>query len=266
MSRLSWDDIGDKLFEGGVDRGVLYPENSTGVAWNGLVNVIEKPTLSTSTSYYQDGQKYLDKKGSEEFAGSIEAFTFPDEFAECDGTWSTEYGFELTQQTRKPFNLCYRTGIGNDIAGLDHGYKLHLIYDAVASPSNKAFPTLSSNIDVRPFLWEFTTTPTQTLLGYKPTAHIILNSLKIAPEIMALVESYLYGSDALPPTLLSIDDLIQKITEGLTLQIIDNQDGSWTAIGGSSEISFLSSTEFQISSPTLTTFGDGTFAVKSIND
>ena len=152
MSRLSWDGIGDKIFEGGVDRGVFYPENSFGVAWNGLVNVIEKPTLSTSTSYYQDGQKYLDKKGSEEFAGSIEAFTFPDEFAECDGTWSTEYGFELTQQTRKPFNLCYRTGIGNDIAGLDHGYKLHLIYDAVASPSNKAFPTLSSNIDVRPFL------------------------------------------------------------------------------------------------------------------
>lgn len=199
MSKIEWDKTGEKLYETGVKNGVLYlPDESgvytNGVAWNGLTSVKESPSGAEATPLYADDIKYLELTSAEEFGGTLECYTYPDEFAECDGSAEVAPGVIIGQQNRKTFGLCYRTTLGNDVKGNEYGYKLHLIYGAKASPSEKAYSTINDSPEAITFSYEITTTPVN-VTGYKPTASLIVDSTKVGAEKMAALEAILYGKD-----------------------------------------------------------------------
>lgn len=199
MSKLVWDQTGERLYETGVKNGVLYiPTDgvySKGVAWNGLTAVTESPSGAESTALYADDIKYLNLISTEEFGATIEAYTYPDEFAQCDGSASLTTGVMIGQQARKTFGLCYRTTIGNDTEGNDFGYKLHIIYGALASPSEKAYATINDSPEAITFSWEITTTPVN-VTGAKPTASLTIDSTKVDAEKLTALEDILYGSES----------------------------------------------------------------------
>ena len=198
MSKIVWDKTGERLYETGVKNGVLYLQTdgvySKGVAWNGLTAVTESPSGAEATALYADDMKYLNLYSAEEFGATIEAYTYPDEFAECDGSKELVDGVVIGQQTRKVFGLCYRTVIGNDTDGEAHGYKLHIIYGAMASPSEKAYATINDSPEAITFSWEVTTTPVN-VTGAKPTASVVIDSTKADPTKLAALEVILYGKD-----------------------------------------------------------------------
>lgn len=209
MSVLTWDNVGERRYETGVDHGVLYLQDPAGnyvdgFAWNGLTTVTESPSGAESTPQYADNIKYLNLTSAEEFGGTIEAFTYPVEFEQCDGTASPEPGVSLGQQGRKGFGLCYRTKVGNDL-NEDAGYKLHLIYGAKAAPSEKAYATVNDSPEAITFSWELTTTPTAvgTIGGvdYKPTASIVIDSTKVDADALEALEEMLFGTVGSDPTL-----------------------------------------------------------------
>ncbi len=197
--RLKWDQTGERLYETGVKQGVLYiPTNgvySKGVAWNGLTAVTESPSGAEVTALYADDGKYLNLMSAEEFGATIEAYTYPDEFAACDGSKELADGVTIGQQARSTFGLCYKTTVGNDTEGNDHGYKLHIIYGALASPSEKAYSTINDSPDAVTFSWEVTTTPVN-VTGAKPTASLVIDSTKADPTKLTALEDILYGKDA----------------------------------------------------------------------
>lgn len=203
MSKIVWDKTGERLYETGVKNGVLYIPTggvyNKGVAWNGLTAVTESPSGAEATPLYADDIKYLNLMSNEEFGATIEAYTYPDEFAECDGSASIATGVMIGQQSRKTFGLCYRTTLGNDTEGNDHGYKLHLIYGALAAPSEKGYATINDSPEAITFSWEVTTTPV-SVTGFKPTASITIDSTKADPTKLAALEKILYGSDDAPST------------------------------------------------------------------
>lgn len=197
MSRITWDDTGKRLYETGVKMGVLYPVQegglySKGVAWNGLITVTESPSGAEATALYADDIKYLNLLSNEEFGATIEAYTYPDEFAECDGSASLATGVMIGQQKRKTFGLCYRTALGNDVEGNDYGYKLHLVYGCLAAPSEKGFSTINDSPEAITFSWEVSTTPV-SVTGFKPTSQITIDSTKVKPEKLSALEDILYG-------------------------------------------------------------------------
>lgn len=199
MSKLVWDSTGDRLYETGVKNGVLYPIDevgtySKGVAWNGLTAVTESPSGAESNPLYADDIKYLDLRSVEEFGGTIEAYMYPDEFAECDGSAELAAGVKISQQQRKVFGLCYRTTLGNDVKGDDYGYKLHIVYGAVASPSERGYTTMNDSPEAITMSWEFTTTPVSAK-GFRPTAHLEIDSTKANAEKLTALEAILYGAD-----------------------------------------------------------------------
>lgn len=198
MARLVWDKTGERLYETGVSQGVLYPQSSgtypKGVAWNGLTTVTESPSGAEATALYADNIKYLNLFSAEEFGATIEAYTYPDEFMECDGSAQYAKGAYIGQQNRKSFGLCYKTLLGNDTDGQDHGYKLHIIYGAMASPSEKAYATVNDSPEAITFSWEVTTTPVN-VTGFEPTATIVIDSTKCDPTKLQDLEDILYGSD-----------------------------------------------------------------------
>ncbi len=198
MPKLTWDNTGERIFETGVKQGVLYPIQSDGkytkgVAWNGLTAVTESPSGAEATALYADDIKYLNLLSNEEFGATIEAYTYPDEFAECDGSAELAPGVMIGQQKRKIFGLCYRTTIGNDVEGNDYGYKLHLVYGCLAAPSEKGYSTINDNPDAITFSWEVSTTPVN-VAGFKPTSQITIDSTKVDPTKLAALEAILYGS------------------------------------------------------------------------
>ena len=199
MSKLVWDQTGERYYETGVKMGVLYPQSasgtySKGVVWNGLTAVTESPSGAEATPLYADDVKYLNLYSAEEFGATIEAYTYPDEFAECDGSAEIATGVTIGQQNRKAFGLCYRTTIGNDTDGNDHGYKLHIIYGAMASPSEKAYATINDSPEAITFSWEITTTPV-SVSGFKPTASVIIDSTKVDGTKLKQLEAILYGDN-----------------------------------------------------------------------
>ena len=199
MSRLTWDNTGERYYETGVKQGVLYPIQSDGkytkgVAWNGLTAVTESPSGAEATPLYADDIKYLNLISNEEFGCTIEAYTYPDEFAECDGSAALAAGVMIGQQKRKIFGLSYRTAFGNDVDGTDHGYKLHLVYGCLAAPSEKAYATINDSPEAITFSWEVTTTPV-SVTGFKPTSQITIDSTKVDPEKLTALEDILYGKD-----------------------------------------------------------------------
>lgn len=195
--KLSWDRIGERLFETGVDKGVVYPaENGTypkGAAWSGLISVNESPSGAESTPLYADNIKYLNLISSEDYGASIESYTYPDEFSECIGEKEIATGVKISQQKRKAFGLSYRSLIGNDTDGSDYGYKVHLVYGCLAAPSEKAHNTINESPEAGTFSWEISTTPVD-VPGYKPTAHIEIDSTKCKASELKALEDILYGT------------------------------------------------------------------------
>ena len=199
MSRIVWDQSGTRTYETGVRNGVLYPIQagglySLGVAWNGLTTVTESPSGAESNPSYADDIKYLNLLSAEEFGATIEAYTYPKEFEECDGSAELTEGVVIGQQKRKTFGLCYKTILGNDVDGEDHGYKLHLVYGCLAAPSEKGYQTVNDSPEAISFSWEVTTTPV-SVAGFKPTALITIDSTRAAATKLAALEDILYGTD-----------------------------------------------------------------------
>jgi hypothetical protein len=207
MTRLNWNSVGDRRYETGVDRGVLYPLNAGGVPWNGLISVSESPDGGNASAYYIDGFKYYNESTPEEFEATIEAFTYPDEFALCDGTAEIYEGLSITQQPRVAFDMSYRTKVGNDFVGQNFGYKIHLIYNALASPSNRDNETIDNSPDAMTFTWDITTSPI-LVPNLKPSAHFVVDSTKTKAATLADLEDILYGTDVLVPRMPRPDELI----------------------------------------------------------
>ena len=200
MAKLRWDQTGERLYETGCDRGVLFPvavggAYGSGVAWNGLSSVNQSPSGAEATAVYADNIKYLDLMSAETFGATVEAYTYPDEFAECDGSATIAQGVTAGQQTRKMFGLSYRTLIGNDTEGTDPGYKIHLVYGAKAAPSERSYSTVNDSPEAATLSWELTTTPVD-VPNFKPTAHLEIDSTKANPEKLKELEAILYGTDA----------------------------------------------------------------------
>lgn len=215
MSKLQWDKVGEHFYETGVDHGVLYPMGANsqtyekGVAWNGLTAVTESPEGAELTPLYADNIKYLNLVSAEDFKATIEAYTYPDEFEVCDGSASLAAGIKIGQQARKPFAFSYRTKVGNDL-NPELGYKIHIVYGATASPSERAYETVNDSPDAITFSWEISTIPVE-VTGFKPTAHIEIDSTKVDASKLALIEAKLYGSETEEPTLLMPDEIVALI-------------------------------------------------------
>lgn len=229
IKKLTWDATGDRLYETGVKQGVLYPLSASGlydhgVAWNGLTAVTESPSGAEATALYADDIKYLSLYSAEEFGATIEAYTYPDEFAECDGSATIADGVTIGQQERKTFGLAYRTTLGNDVESNDYGYKLHLIYGGKASPSEKAYATINDSPEAITFSWEVTTTPVN-VEGMKPTASLVIDSTKADAGKLAALEKILYGSD---PEVLASEPGDWSTNYANYLQ--KGEDGQFTAV------------------------------------
>lgn len=220
MPRLQWDQTGERLYEVGTDRGVLYPTDNTGayttgVAWNGLTAVTESPDGAEETPLYADNMKYLSLFSKENFKGTISAYTYPDEFAECDGNVEVATGVYAGQQRRKVFGMSYRTRIGNDVNEDAHGYKIHLVYQAKVSPSERAYETINDTPNAITLSWSFTTTPVN-VDNMDPVAHLVIDSTKVEAAKLTALEAILYGDTAAAklPTIAEVIELIGTGTEG----------------------------------------------------
>lgn len=217
MAKLVWNEAGKRLYETGVDRGVLYVSDGIGgyqkgVVWNGLVSVNESPSGAEATPLYAGNVKYVELMSNEEFGASIEAYTYPEEFEQCDGSAELADGITIGQQPRKSFGLCYRTKIGNDTAGDEHGYKIHLIYGAKAAPTEKSYTTINDSPEAITFSWEITTTPIE-VAGHKPTATLTIDSTKVTPTALTAIETKLYGDTTGEATLPTPAEILALIAE-----------------------------------------------------
>lgn len=225
MTTLSWDEVGSRTFETGLDRGVLYFPDGRVIPWNGLTNV-QKSFGQSAEAIHFDGVKVADVVTSDGFSASLTAITYPDELEEFYGNAELRSGVYLGDQPSKTFGLTYRTKVGNDIDG-DAGYKTHIIYNASAVPSDQSYSTLSDSPELSEFEWELTATPSP-VPGYKPSAHIVLDSTKMAESLWAYIEGLLYGTPTTDPVLIPMDELVTVITEWYYLLVVDNTDGTFT--------------------------------------
>lgn len=217
MAKLVWNEAGKRLYETGVDRGVLYVSDGNGryqkgVVWNGLVSVNESPSGAEATPLYAGNVKYVELMSNEEFGASIEAYTYPEEFEQCDGSAELADGITIGQQPRKSFGLCYRTKIGNDTDGDEHGYKIHLIYGAKAAPTEKSYTTINDSPEAITFSWEITTTPIE-VADHKPTATLTIDSTKVQSDKLEAIEKKLYGDTATEATLPTPAEILALIEE-----------------------------------------------------
>lgn len=262
MTMLVWDEVGQRFFETGTDRGVLYPtlngEYQSGVAWNGLIGANGQSSGGEIKSRYFDGIKYLATAGYTDFVLDLEAYTYPEEFEPCDGIVETIAGVLLTEQFRTPFGLSYRTLLGNDVEGTEYGYLIHLVYGCLATPTTRGYRTIGSSVDPTTFRWKVETTPVD-FPGVRPTAHVVLNSLRLTPDGLARIEDVLYGDDDAEPRL----PLPSELVELAQLTIVDNGDGTWTAIGPPEAIS-PGTNSFQLHWPSVSDGSDGTYTAESL--
>lgn len=217
MAKLVWDQSGKRFYETGVKMGVLYVQDESGaypkgVAWNGLTAVNETPSGAEATPLYADDIKYLNLRSAEDFGATIEAYTYPEEFEKCDGSAELAPGVKIGQQARNAFGLCYRTVVGNDIAGNDFGYKLHIIYGATAAPSEKSYSTINDSPEAITFSWEVNCTPVE-IDGFKPTASLIIDSTKVDAEKLAALEAKLYGGESSEAMLPLPSEIAQMFAE-----------------------------------------------------
>lgn len=207
MTRVSWTNTGERVFEAGIDRGVLYVEGAPGVPWIGLVSVNQKQSGGEAKPRYRDGIKIGNRTSPEQFEATIEAFTYPLEFERCDGTHRVDNGLRITQQRRKAFGLSYRSHVGNDIAGLSYGYKIHILYNLKAQPSDRGYQTLSDSSEPATFSWSVSSRAAQ-LLGHRPTSHFIIDSRDVPSSLLETIENILYGTESQEPTLITPGELL----------------------------------------------------------
>ena len=212
MAKLVWDEVGKRIYETGVDKGVLYVQDEEGaygkgVAWNGLTAVNESPSGAEPTPLYADNIKYLELTSKEEYGATIEAYTYPDEFEACDGSAEIGEGVVIGQQSRKVFGLCYRTVKGNDVKNNDYGYKIHLVYGCKAKPAQKNYQTINDSPEAITFSWEVSTTPVE-VEGFKATATVTIDSTKVTSEKLKAIEEALYGTETVEPKLLLPNEIL----------------------------------------------------------
>lgn len=207
MTRLTWTQVGERYFETGIDRGVLFVDGNPGVPWVGLVNFNQKQSGGESSPKYLDGIKISNRSSPEEFEGTVEAYTYPVEFERCDGTYRAENGLRVTQQRRKPFNMVYRSKVGNDVAGLDKGYKLHIMYNLTAEPSDRGYHSLVEQAEPLTFSWNITSRAVP-VEGFRPSAHFIVDSRDIPAELLTQLEDLLYGTEETDPSIPTPGELL----------------------------------------------------------
>ena len=247
MTALVWDDVGDKVYQAGVDHGVLYLHDGTVVAWNGLT-AVEEAANSERKTFYLDGVKFLENLTPGDFEGKLKAFTYPEEFDSVNGTANVAPGLTYYEQPPKSFNLSYRTQIGNDIDGLDFGYKIHILYNVFAKPEGHSYGTLQDQ-GVQPieFAWSLSGTPPKNIPGIRPTVHLTIDSRTTPPQILEILEKTLYGTEDINPSLPPITEIGEYFGYLGALLIIDHGNGTWTAIDESDTyIDMLDETTFQI--------------------
>lgn len=237
MARLEWNAPGDRLYEAGVDRGVLYVDGQPGASWSGLTSVEMVPTGGGSKSYYLDGNKYLLVSAAEEFGATINAFTYPDLFALCDGSSQPRPGLRLTQQRRKSFGFSYRTMVGSDLNN-DLGYKIHIVYNALAEPSQRTYSSISDSTEPLEFSWTITTKP-PVVAGYKSTSHVEIDSRTTDVQVLELIESTLYGDEENSPRLPSFTELVDMYDAFFVFVVVDNGDQTYTISGPDEAIQAL---------------------------
>lgn len=267
MTALVWDKVGKRVYEAGLDRGVLYLPDDSGVTWNGLTSVIEKFDRETSPVYY-DGMKISELVTLGSFQATMKAVTYPDEFEEIEGVTALRNGIFAHDQPTKVFGLCYRTKIGDDLVGDVLGYKIHIIYNVTAIPSDKTYATMSSDPSLVEFEWDIVAIP-ENVPGVRPTAHFVIDSRKVDPGLLKDLEDVLYGSLYSNATLLSMTNLINLLTGWYRIRIIDNGDGSWTAIANRPELIQYSISDeelFTIVQANVVYLDDVTFKIRDTYD
>lgn len=262
MSVITWDEIGERYFETGIDRGVFYPPVGSGVPWNGLISVNHTPIGGEAKPYYIDGYKYQNLSSPEEFAANIEAYTYPDEFEDCNGLVPIGNGLSIGYQQKKSFGLCYRTKIGNDVDSENHAYKIHLVYNALAQPSNQNYSTVGDNPEAITFNWSITTKPIKTA-GFKATPYMVLDTRKITTPLLTALEEIIYGTSITNPRLPSPTELIAMFLDWPTLYVIDNGNGTFTVSGPDDQVRLLDTNTYEINGVTVINNGDGSFEVST---
>lgn len=264
MAKLVWDKRGERTFELGLDRGVLYLENGTGVVWNGLTGISETFADTINVPIFIEGVRQVEFPLRGEFAATLSAYTYPDAFLAYDGIAQLDVGLFADNQPSKTFGLSYRTRAGNDVSGSDYGYKIHLLYGLTATPNDMEYTTLGDDVSPVEFSWNITSQP-QLDPGYFPTAHAIFDSRYMDAQLLGELEDILYGTAVLTPTLPSLTDLIAFIEGFGTILISDNGDGTWTAtapdVGG--YITMISATEFQITGATTVAIDANTYTIST---
>lgn len=260
MTSLSWNTDGTRYYETGVDRGVLYINGQPGIPWVGLTSVAEAPTGGDPKPYYVDGVKYLNVSATEEYAATITAYTYPDAFSVCDGTAQPRTGLYLSQQRRTSFGFSYRTMIGNDLTG-SAGYKIHLVYNAYAAPTQRANSSISDSTDPNDFSWAITTVAPQ-VSGYRNTSHVVIDSRTTDSVVLSTIEDILYGTFETTSRLPDVAELIDTYDEP-TLVVTDNGDGTFTVTGPEQAITMLDDSDFQITWPSAVFVDSDNWSVSS---
>lgn len=262
MTELVWDQIGDRLYETGVSKGVLYKDDSYGVAWNGLT-AIEESSPNEVEAIYFDGVKFNDIVTIGDFNATLRAFTYPEEFLPYEGTQKDQTGFYVTNQPQSRFGLSYQTKIGDDINGIESGYKIHILYNLTATPSQRDYQTLGLDVEPMEFEWSISSIP-EEIENFRPTAHVIFNSKELDPNLLKDIEDLIYGDEENDPRLPSLKGLAAFIRKWDRLIITDNGDGTWTAESNiEGIISMLDSTTFEIISDTATYLDPDTYEISS---
>jgi hypothetical protein len=252
MSRLDWNTSGERYYESGIDRGVLYVPGQDGVPWNGLTAVSEKPTGGSATPYYYDGQKYQNVSSAEEYGATITAFTYPDEFMVCDGTGTMDLGFYIKHQPRLPFNLSYRTLIGNDV-NANLGYKIHLIYGAMAEPTSMDNKTLTDSTDPDLFSWDISLLP-PTVAGFRGSGHYVIDSRQLHVGALTELEGIFYGTDSTDPRIPAADEILTVIASYADITVVDNGNGTYTITADDDALD-VDENNFTLTSLSVTTDG-----------
>jgi hypothetical protein len=262
VTKLAWDAIGERLYEIGIDRGVFYPKTGNGVPWNGLTAVNENPSGGEPKANYIDGYKYSNRATPEEYEAELQAFTYPPQFSECDGTASLARGLYITQQSRTSFGLSYRTRIGNDLEFDVKGYKLHLVYNLLATPSSRSYSTLTDSAEPMSFSWNLSSKPIR-LTGRKPVFHMVINSTEVDAPLLTALEAVLYGTSSSEPRLPLPTEVITLFTGWPSLYVANNGNGTFTVSGPDDVVRLLDARTFQVIAPSATNDGDGSFTINS---
>lgn len=261
MTRITWDSIGTRLYGAGIDRGVLFVGDQPGVPWNGLTALTENVSGGAAKPVYLDGEKVSNVASREEFQATLAAFTYPDEFAQCDGTLAVRPGLFVTAQKRKSFSLTYRTIIGNDQTE-SYAYKIHIIYNVLASPSTRAHKTMDAATAPDDFSWTLTTTPVG-VPSLRRTAHVVLDSRTFDTRLFGLIEDMLYGTDSDFPRLPSLPELIDLVDTNGVLTVTDNGDGTFTMTAPMHELFMIDGAQFEITWPTVVFVDEDTYTATS---